>query len=179
MDLGTLVLGVAMVLAIGNVLPAWMLAWGLAGGDGEPANPFVGVVSLVTALTAPATALLVLGLAPWPARVVVIGVVAGVAVLVVAQVSRWPDRSHAGLWLATGITAVTIPLGLAAWVDVVALVGWREVVVASGPVMGVVTALALVATGVEDAGADGLDLAVVAAGGSLLAVPVLLAVLAA
>lgn len=179
MDLGALAFGVAVVLAIGNVLPAWMLSWGLAGGDGEPHNPFVGLAALVTALTAPATALLVLGLAPLPARLVVVAVVAGIAGIAIMQVSRSPDGSRAGLWLGVVVTAIAIPLGLAATVDGVATVGWREVAVACGPVLGLLTALGLMATGVETTGQDDPDLAVVVAGGSLLAVPVLLALLAA
>jgi hypothetical protein len=38
--------GLAIVAAVLNVVYGMLLAWGLSGGDGEAANPLVGVLSL-------------------------------------------------------------------------------------------------------------------------------------
>ncbi|MBY5164399.1 hypothetical protein [Salsipaludibacter albus] len=174
----TLAVGVALVLAAVNVFVAGMLAWGLSGGDGEPHSPLVGVVALVTMLTAPATAWVVLTrLPPLPRYVLLFGGLA-LAFGAMAWLSMRDDRSPWPVLAVLGVIGLAVPIVLAATVDDTAPVLWFHVALACGPLLGVLTALLMGVLGIEEVD-ETPGPAVVLAGCSLVAVPVLLAVLAA
>lgn len=178
MDGVTLAVGVALVLAAVNVFVAGMVAWGLSGGDGEPHNALVAVVALVTLVTAPATAWILLTRLPPVPRFVLLFAGLGLAFGAMAWLSVRGDRSPWPVLAVLGVVGLAVPFVLAATVADTAPVRWWHVALACGPVLGVLTALVLGVVGVEEEGGDAADPAAVLAGCSLVAVPVLLAVLA-
>ncbi len=177
MDVIALTAGVAAVLAMLNVVTAGLVAWGLAGGDGEPDTPLAGAMALATLIAAPVAAWQVLALLPTGPRWLVAGGVAVSGIGAVARISTHPDGPHAVPLGALALIVISLPVVVAMTTSMTSVgVRGTTVALATVPVIGLGAALALSRRGRHMLG--GWSPSLVAAAGSLVAVALLLVALA-
>lgn len=176
MDGLTLVAGIVLVLAAANVVPAWLLAWGLAGGDGEPATFVHGLLAAATAVAAPISVWLLLLRLPVGTRGLLVAAVVASAAGAMAWASTHPDGPWWPLWGVLVLVAIGLPLVLAGTVTA-RQVTWPQVAIAGVPAVsaGVATTMAWLGDGIDE---EDWTTGVLAAATSLVAHPALLAWLA-